>query len=172
MLVLGLFGAYHHAPCQSDSRDEEIAALSEAILAQGLPRASPGSFDSDLERGPVLRFGEGSDGAMPELLIGGLRADEGGKYREDHDLLHAVAELFSSSVPTYRVSMLADCALGMTRGQLELFAGSVTATLNAIDVYEFDLILGWERWDMRDLEARLGEVIACLDDPVSAARWN
>jgi hypothetical protein len=63
----------------------------------------------------------------------------------------------------FKVSAFAEVVLGMGRDQLALLIAALAQTLEDVADVEFRAVFGWKRWDMRDFEARLAEVVAYLD---------
>jgi hypothetical protein len=170
MLVEGLFGAYFHRhEGQTRSRNRDIKKLDRTLLRQKLPRAYGNSFDDDVDRGPVVR------------IPGGLRAALGGVSGRGRSTVRdrwtggrsrVEKRVFGrewASLPVFRVSALAGIALGMEREQVALFASALAQTVEEVADFEFQAIFGWPRTDMREFEARLAEVIACLGDPNTPA---
>jgi hypothetical protein len=152
MLGRGLVEACYNKPeGRSVLGEEELEELDRALSGQRLPSASWDGRAVDTERGPVVRLtgGCGADG----LGRPGAARQPGRREFEGR-----------SGVPVFRLSVLADVALGMSREQLALFAGAIGQTVEVFADYEFEVVHCWPRTRMRELEARLVEVMACLDE--------
>jgi hypothetical protein len=165
MLGRGLFGAYHHrVEGQSRFRDLALEDLGRSLSAQSFPRVVwEDLFDPNTERGPVVRLEGGLREAQGQHPGGALassgspRADDGG--RRDGETFATELE----DLPVFRLSAIGGIMLTMTGEQLVLFAGALSQIIRRVQDFEFSAIFGWTRWEMRDLEARLVEVLACLD---------
>jgi hypothetical protein len=163
MLDRGVFGAFFHRPAgQARSRNRKLKKLGRALSGLKVLRAATKSPGADVERGSVVRLAS----RMDELLEGRLGdlpfcvGDQGGRDGLDWMAFGLVWR----SLPVYRISVVDQAVVAMASEQLKLLASAIEQTIEEIENFEIHSILGWTRWELRELEARLVEVMACLDD--------
>jgi hypothetical protein len=72
-----------------------------------------------------------------------------------------------SNAPTglkYRISLEPALAISLSEAQLRLLSSALRSVIGAMGIPEPASPCTPSRWDLRELDARLREVIACWDD--------